>query len=254
MSRQGIQSVEIGLRVLEVVSAAGTPVPLKYVAAEAGLTSSQAHKYLVSLVNGGMAHQSPDTGLYALGPAAVRVGLSAIAGQDAIEIAATHLRDAVAETGRMGLLSVMGPQGVTVIRIYTGKPSFITNLSLGSILPLTHSATGYIFLGYTNDAATKAQAKRQMAKDKNKQKIKLADLITNVKEKGHAAVDNMVLPGLRAVAAPILNLQQEVSSVATLVSSEHFSRDDDETVLIALQKHCAAASEALGGSAAPKTK
>lgn len=254
MSRQGIQSVEIGLRVLGVVSAAGTPVPLKYVAAETGLTSSQAHKYLVSLVNGGMAHQNADTGLYDLGPAAVQVGLSAIAGQDAIEVAASHLRHAVAETGRMGLLSIMGPQGVTVIRIYTGSPSFITNLSLGSTLPLTHSATGYIFLGYTNDASTKALAKKQLAKDKNKQKIKMADLITNVKKKGHAAVDNVVLPGLRAVAVPIFNLQQEVSSVATLVSSEHFSRDDDDVVLIALQKHCTAASEALGGSTAPKIK
>jgi DNA-binding IclR family transcriptional regulator len=248
MTRQGIQSVEIGLRVLEVVSAAGTPLALKNIAAGTGLTSSQTHKYLVSLINGEMVYQNPDTGLYSLGPAAVRVGLSAIAGQDAIEIAASHLRDAVNETGRMGLLSVMGPQGVTVIRIYTGDPSFVTNLSLGSTLPLTHSATGHAFLGFMDNAATIALAKKQLSTDKNKPKVKLTNLIKSIKQTGHTTADNIVIPGLRAVAIPIFNLQQEVSSVATLVASEHFSRSDDETALEALQRHCNAASQALGGN------
>lgn len=247
MSRQGIQSVEIGLRVLEKVSVAGEPVPLKYIVTESGLTSSQVHKYLVSLANGGMVHQNPDTGLYALGPAAVRIGLSAIAGQDEIEIAATHLQQAVAQSGRMGLLSVLGPQGVTVIRIYNGNPAFVTNLSLGSTLPLAHSATGRAFLAHSISEATKALARKQIAKDKSKPKTRLSEIVKEVQQDGHAAVDNLVTPGLRAFAAPIFNLQHEVSSVATLVASEQFSRDDDADVLETLKHFCGLASEALGG-------
>ncbi|MFC3051876.1 IclR family transcriptional regulator [Kordiimonas pumila] len=249
MSRQGIQSVEIGLRILEAVSSAGKPVPLKEIALAAGLPASQTHKYLASLISGGMVRQNDMSGQYDLGPAAVRVGLSAIARQDAIEIAADCLRGAVKDTGRMGLLSVMGPHGATVIRIFMGDPAFVTNLTLGTVLPLTHSATGYIFLSFMQPSQIQGLLDDELAKDKAKENFDGKSVVAEVVKNGFACVDNVLIPGLRAHAVPIFNLQREVTAVATLVASESFSRKNDETSLAVLRNYCTQASARLGGAA-----
>ena len=46
MQRRGIQSVETGLHVLAALAACGGPVPLSAVAQRAGVSPSQAHRYL----------------------------------------------------------------------------------------------------------------------------------------------------------------------------------------------------------------
>lgn len=76
--RHGIQSVGIGLRVLDVLAAQDGAQPLGVIAAAADLSSSQAHRYLASLVTAGMARQDPASGRYDLGPAALRLGLGAL--------------------------------------------------------------------------------------------------------------------------------------------------------------------------------
>ena len=51
--RKGINSVEVGLRVLEVLSSAGHSLPLKDISRLSGLSGSQSHRYLTNLIRGG---------------------------------------------------------------------------------------------------------------------------------------------------------------------------------------------------------
>ena len=136
-----------------MLAAEAGPVALKRIADAAGLAPSQTHRYLVSLLAGGMVVQDAASGLYDLGPGALTLGLAALARNDAVERAASALRATVDDTGWTGLLAVMGPAAPTIVRWYAGRPPVITTLSLGSILPLTRSATGRVFLAYLDDAA-----------------------------------------------------------------------------------------------------
>ena len=67
-SQQGVQSVEVGLRLFKVLAAASAPLMLKDLAAAARMPPAKAHRYLVSLSRAGLVEQNSATGLYDLGP------------------------------------------------------------------------------------------------------------------------------------------------------------------------------------------
>ncbi len=93
--RKSIQSVEIGVRVLLalVETGGGEGAFLREVADHSGLSRSQAHRYLLSFVNTGVAEQDERSGRYYLGGLTVRLGLAAMARLDTVRIAAEHLED-----------------------------------------------------------------------------------------------------------------------------------------------------------------
>jgi DNA-binding IclR family transcriptional regulator len=75
---QGIQSLEIGVRVLHAVQISEQPLPLKDVARKSGLSASQAHRYLTSWLRCGYVVQDPVGGNYRLGDQALALGLAAL--------------------------------------------------------------------------------------------------------------------------------------------------------------------------------
>lgn len=148
--RKSIQSVEIGVRVLLalVETGGGEGAFLREVADHSGLSRSQAHRYLLSFVNTGVAEQDERSGRYYLGGLTVRLGLAAMARLDTVRIAAEHLEDLLAEMKTTGLLSVWGDYGPTVIRWIDGGIPLFTSLHTGSVLPLQTSSTGILFLAH----------------------------------------------------------------------------------------------------------
>ena len=70
----GVQSLEVGLSVLNVLIEAGEALMLKDVAAAADMHPAKAHRYLVSLVKYHYAKQQED-GRYSLGDKALAMGL-----------------------------------------------------------------------------------------------------------------------------------------------------------------------------------
>src|SRR5829696_5735542 len=143
---RGIQSVETGLHLLAALAACGGPVPLSAVAQRAGVSPSQAHRYLSSLMAAGMAKQDPSSGLYDLDAGAIRLGLAALARLDVFARADATFMEFARATGRTCLLAVWGDAGATVVRWYPGNPPVITSLAIGSVMPLLRSATGRVFL------------------------------------------------------------------------------------------------------------
>ena len=76
--RKGIQSVEIGVGVLNAVVRMGAPAGVTDIARASGLSTSQAHRYLASFVNCGFLRQDPQNGLYDLAAGALRIGMAAM--------------------------------------------------------------------------------------------------------------------------------------------------------------------------------
>ena len=75
--RRGIQSVDTGIRLLEVLERADGPLALKDLSAQAELDPSSAHRYLASFVRSGLVRQDADS-RYDFGPLALHIGLAAI--------------------------------------------------------------------------------------------------------------------------------------------------------------------------------
>ena len=74
--RQGIQSIEVGFRLLNVLAATNRPMMLRDIAKGAGMPAAKAHRYMVSFLRIGIVEQDSSSGRYDLGAYALELGLS----------------------------------------------------------------------------------------------------------------------------------------------------------------------------------
>jgi DNA-binding IclR family transcriptional regulator len=230
--RAGIQSVVIGMRVLDTLAGLGGPRPLAAIVKACGLSPSQTHRYLASLTEAGMAKQDAN-GDYDLGSAALRLGLSAMGRIDVFRIADDMLSAFCASTGSTVLLAALGPVGPIIVRWHVGRPPIVTSLGLGSVLSVLHSATGQIFLAFRPEQETETLVALEL-KDK-------------VRSDGEAAVGGTLIPGLNAKAYPIFDLQGHAILSATLVSAAGRGEQVGNQSARKLRAVCDAISLAVGG-------
>jgi DNA-binding IclR family transcriptional regulator len=245
--RRGIQSVEIGLGVLEALAALGEASTLGAIAQASGLSGSQTHRYLASLTAAGMTQQDRTTGRYDLGPAALKLGLSALSRTDAFRVADTAIEAFVRETGRTVQVAALGPQGPTVVRWHMGRPAVMTSFGVGAVLPLLYSATGHIFLSFVPEVETDPLLERELA-ESEMTRADVEVLKVRIRAAGRAYVEGTMIPGLRAAAFPIFDMQGRAILSATALVPGAYKADDSGAVLDKLATACREVSERLGWS------
>ncbi|MFS4580182.1 IclR family transcriptional regulator [Phaeobacter sp. C3_T13_0] len=239
-SGQGLKSLDTALGVLALVARYNAPQTLSTIASDCGMSPSKAHRYLASFVQAGLIKQEGRSGRYGIGPEALQLGVTAIAQHDFVDDAADGLADLVDETGMTALVTVWANEGATVVRWKRGPTPTDTAIGLGTTMPLLNSATGHVFLAWAPKAAMLDVAKRQMrllarnplGRDSAPtSKAELDTLIKKTRARGFAAVTGYYIPGLVAVAAPILDWQGEAQAAVTLVGIDpEATRADSQAV------------------------
>lgn len=213
--RRGVQAAEVALAVLDALGRAGGPVGLTHLAEAVNLAPAKAHRYLVSLIAAGMAVQRAD-GAYDLGEGAARLGMAAVARVDPVNRAADALPGLVAASGCTAMLSVWGPAGATVVRWEKASPQLITALGVGAVLPLVTSATGLAFLAWLPD---RLLAERLAAEAPDMTGAALAGQRARLRAGWITRASGSFIPGLHALAVPVLDLAGQAAAVVTLVSN-----------------------------------
>lgn len=211
--RRGIQSVEIGLRVIEALRLSDGPQTLKELARLSGLAPSNCHRYLVSFVRSGFVAQDPLTSRYDFGPKLLQAGLAAMARLDPIQIGNEALVDLVQRSGKTGLLAVWTDRGPVIVRWIAGRQAVRTNLWVGSTMPLLTSATGRVFMAFLprHQTIDLAVAERGTAEEDPDA------IIGQIRRTGLGQIVDRHIPGLSAAAAPILDNNGEAAAVLCLV-------------------------------------
>jgi DNA-binding IclR family transcriptional regulator len=245
--RRGIQSVEIGLRVLSVVAGNRGPSSLSLIAQASGLSVSQTHRYLASLINSGMVKQEGRSSLYDLDFDAIRIGLAALARLDSFALADGVFRDLTQQTRRTCLLAVWGDIGPVVVRWFPGDPAVITSLAIGSTLPLLRSSTGRVFLAFADKALTIDLARKE-ARQFGRGLRDFEAIRDKVFKDHFAHVEGDLVPGLRATSAPVFDLQGRLVFAATLIANANFDPAEDGDARSSLIAACQSLTEALGGT------
>jgi DNA-binding IclR family transcriptional regulator len=237
--RRGIQSVEIGARILEALRDSGGSMTLKEIAQATRMSASNCHRYLASWANVGFVAQDIRTGRYDLGPGIARTGLAALSRLDPIAIGSDALIKVVDETELSGLLTVWGDVGAVIVRWIVGRRAVRTMLSTGSVLPLLRSATGRVFLAYLPERQTAAAVASEAGKGCEDPAL----LAARTREQGIAQVSGDHIPGLSAIAVPILDPFGEAAAALTLVG---LADGFEESTIEALRRAGVEASIALG--------
>lgn len=249
--RRGINSAEIGLRVLRAIIELDGPAVLKDIAARAGLDTSQAHRYVSSLMNYGLVTQDPSSGRYNLGPASLQIGLAAIARQDAIGAAEAFARDFSQQHSVTTLLSLWGPSGPTIIRWFHGNPPVYTTLSIGSVLPVTRSSTGRVFMAFLPEHMLNTALAREGYEVPLSRNTALMLDREAVRASFTASVDGQVVPGLRVHAAPVLGIDNTVVAVVATAHNDAVPRTADRGLRQRLVAAAVAVGKSLGATLEP---
>lgn len=245
--RRGIQSAGIAFDVLSALAAEPEAAGLTAVARRAGLSASQTHRYLASLIRAGFARQNPDSGLYDLGPEAIQIGLAALARTDVFALADPAIAEFTRTTGRSSLLAARGPLGPTVVRWHAGRIPVITSVSVGSVLPYLRSATGRVFLSFLPEIETAKEVSRELATARMQKPFNIRAIRARVRADMSASVDELLIAGLRATAAPILDIQGRVALVATVMATRAFDPAEDAAIIEQLKTLCRRLTANIGG-------
>ncbi len=206
-AQQGIQSIEVGARILQALAQSPRPQMLRDLAAAAQMPAAKAHRYLVSFTRMGLVEQQAETGLYDLGAFALELGLSAVARLEPVTVAAPALAELRAETGQTVALAVWANHGATIVRWLGADTPVSASLRVGAVMPLTRSATGAAFLGFLPRETTAPLVKRELA-DHARQGLTPAtreevdDLIATIRRQGFARTSDFI-PGISGIAAPV---------------------------------------------------
>lgn len=254
--RQRVQSAETGMTILKALARLGGAASLTAIAAECGESAAKVHRYLSSLTSEGLVAQHPATQHYHLGPEAVRIGLAALRQCDPVrmgEAALLRLRESLQVTC---FIAVMGNMGPTVMRMEEPSLPVTVNIRPGSVLPVVWSASGQAFLAFSQDADLRTRAEAELAAAPPEQRALLGGphpldaLCQQVRDQGCAIVQDTLLAGISAIAAPIYDARGHVAAVLTsLGASTGFDAQPDGRVGPSVVQEAQAISVAMGFSA-----
>lgn len=247
--QQGIQSVELGMRVLKALAAMPAEASLKSIAAASGMGASTAHRYLVSLGRAGLVEQDPVSGHYGLGTAALEIGLVALGRIDAVKIGTAALTQLRAEVDVNALLAVWGTHGATIIRFVEASQPVTVSVRVGSVMPLLTSATGRAFLAWRSDAQVRKLLSEEQAQ-RARQKLPPVDveaIRSEARRHGLARVEGHLMAGISGLAAPLLAHDGNAIMVLTAFGTQPlFDARWNGAVAETLRRIAADASRRLG--------
>ncbi len=253
--RAGIQSVEVGFSLLEVLGASPGPLMLRDLAAAAGMSAAKAHRYLVSFQRLQLVTQDPATTRYDLGPAALKLGLASLSRLDSVKLARQRMAPLMEQIGQTLALAVWGNQGPTIVHWEESPQAITVNLRLGDVMPLLSSATGLCFsafmaqpagghkrAGASNSHQTHdrlppllrdelVRMQKLARTDVPKTMAEVTALLDEVRRRGMARVVDTLLPGVAGFCAPVFDADGHLAlGMVTLGSLANFDPDWDGAV------------------------
>jgi DNA-binding IclR family transcriptional regulator len=231
--RKGIQSIEVGQRLLEVLASAPGPMALGELAEAARMPASKAHRYLVSYCRVGLIEQEGESGHYGLGRFALDVGLAALGRLDGVTVALPVVRDLAKRLDQTVSLAVWGNAGPTIVRWVGGDSPVTATLRVGSVMPLSRSATGQAFLAHLPESRWQLLLKRELA-DNTRQGLRpqsLAELTGRLRDIRASGVSyaSQFIDGISGMAAPVFDVDGSmILALVTLGYSAAFEPRRDE--------------------------
>ncbi len=247
-ARQGIQSIEIGSKVLFALAGAGGPLSLNELGRLAGEAPNKVHRYLVSLGRVGLTSQSLTTGRYDLGPALRRLGTEALRRTNEIAVAteyASHLRD---NTGYAVNVAVWTDGGPVIVRWEYGLHPLSLTTRIGASLPVVESAAGQVFLALLPSMMTRTALETQYGSLTGDLQLKIAKIVKRVGSVGYGRTDGGLITSHLSLSAPILAASDPMPVMLTIVMPrDGVNATQEASALVALKESAAAAVMELGG-------
>lgn len=225
--RAGIQSIEVGFRLLQALAAAPRAMMLRDLAAAAGMSPAKAHRYLVSFQRLGAVAQDAVSQRYDLGPFALQLGLAGLNRLDPVRKARpvlSQLRDEIDQTAG---IAVWGNHGPTIVHWEESSHPVSVSLRLGDVMPLLNSATGRLYGAYLSRRQTLPLIERELAArgdvalpDMPASLAEYDAICAEVRKRGAARTRGGVLPGINAISTPVFDANGHLSMALIVLGAQ----------------------------------
>jgi IclR family pca regulon transcriptional regulator len=245
-SRNVVNSLAKGLRILEVFTAERPDLTLSEVASLAGLDPGTAFRMLNTLVMLGYLSRIPESKRFRLTLKVVDLGLHAIARADLREIARPILRSIVGEVNEAASLGVLdGADMLYVERVRAGLTRIGVDIRIGTTIPAFWSTIGEALLAYL----PKAELERVLTvkprtgafPHKPMDRAEIEARLASVREQGFALRDSYFGSGLRVLAAPVLDVDNyPLAAISVAVPQMQMSEGDFRKRALAAVRRAAA--------------
>ncbi|MBF4489301.1 IclR family transcriptional regulator [Psychrobacter sp. N25K4-3-2] len=218
-NQSGVQSLEIGLSILDVLIDRNEPMMLKDIAEAMQMHPAKSHRYLVSLIRKDYASKLDD-GRYGLGD---RVNTLASLGhtglnQNNLLARLTQVANEIKDTLNCGVqIAKWFSEGPIIIQSVEPDSPISIITRIGSRMPLTTSATGQLFASYQPDAVIQPLVTAEWQTDNEaiitEKWQNFSHLQAKIRTQGYATVTGDMLMGINAITIPVI-LPQLASSAA----------------------------------------
>lgn len=228
--QRGIQSVEVGGRLLEALARHRAPLGLSELASAAQLSAAQAHTYLVSLTRLGLVKRDALTGSYEPGPLSLRLGLQHIEQQPAYRAAVPHAAALAEAVGFSVAVCVAGAQGPTIVRYERGAFPLHVNLHIGTVMSLEATSTGRVFCAFFDPSQIavmhQSQARPSSRATNASKKNAVRDAVFSapshaqldkIRERGMERGIDAPSPGISSLSVPVLDAQRCMQLALTVI-------------------------------------
>lgn len=210
-SRRGIQSFEIGTKLLVQLAKHVNPMALKDLAKAAGMTTGKAHPYLVSFLKVGFVTQDA-SGSYELGPLALQLGLARLQRLDAVKETSAEVEKLAALTQQSVAVVVWGNLGPTVVRMEEPIQPMHVNLRTGTVMSLANTATGRLFAAYMPPKVVEKMMAEDIARQSGRSSgsalltaEQVEESIMETRRHGMSRTLGQPIPGIDAFCAPVFD-------------------------------------------------
>jgi IclR family pca regulon transcriptional regulator len=232
-----VESFEKGLRVIAAFDAHHASMTLSEVAEHAKLTRAAARRLLLTLVELGFAQQ--DDRQFNLTPRVLQLGQAYLRSSALPDLAMQFLERVSKELGESSSLAVLDETEIVYVARNQTKRIMTTDLAIGARLPAASTSMGRVLLAF-DPRGDQMLARATLKKHTERTivaKNKLRSLLSEVRSRGYALVDQELEEGLRSIAVPVTNRSgrvvaaMNVSGQANRVTLDHMKRSFLPTLL-----------------------
>ena len=251
MDEKVVQVLDRAFDILELLSLEKDGLGVTEISNRVGLHKSTVHRILSSMGQRGYVEKSTGNNAYKIGLKLIDISSIYLNSMELKTEARPYLSELTASLGVPTHLAILDGADA----VYIDKVEIVNNLRLysqiGRRIPVYCSALGKSLLsGLNYGELVEVTSKCSFARITEKtihNKQELIDQVVNVRLKGWSVDDEEHDPGIRCIAAPVLDYRGKViAAVSVAGSSEIISKDRDEDIGKLVMETAACISKRLG--------
>lgn len=254
--QQGINSVVIGMVVVDAIIDADGPVSLNALSQATDMPAAKVHRYLVSLIETGLVTRLNEPGLYDLGPKAMDIGFKAIKRIDRVDIANAELEKLNAQIDETVFLSIWNNGEALVVGRKASSRPITLMVRIGQVLSPIYSATGRLFTAFLDEQERETVTSRYSSlpskpktNGKELDRYEFISELDNIREQEFSLGQGDFQSNVVSMSVPILGRKDKVEFVLTVIGYESDIGSENSSsaknIKVALNKSKASLNEKL---------